>query len=257
MRHTLQCVARPCTVTDCHTPPAHTTQSPRMTTISPAGELSALDLGNLELWKDGPPHEIFDLLRRDEPLHWSALADFEHEAGFWSVVRFEDIAAVGRDHETFSSERSIILVDKLSWDPEVPDPMDIAANMMITQDPPRHDRMKALVQRAFTPKRAIEHTERMREIINLVFDRALEAPSRRAGRPRRTTSASTSRRWSSATCSARRARTPSRLVDWTNRTTAFEDPRLVARPRRGLARPGGVHPLRRDDGHRPRAGSDR
>jgi len=197
-----------------------------MTTISPAGELSALDLGNLDLWKDGPPHEIFDLLRRDEPLHWSALADFEHEAGFWSVVRFEDIAAVGRDHETFSSERSIILVDKLSWDPEVPDPMDIAANMMITQDPPRHDRMKALVQRAFTPKRAIEHTERMREIINLVFDRALEAhPDGRIdlvndvgvhvpamvigdmlGAPREDAA---------------------RLVDWTNRTTAFEDPRLV------------------------------
>ncbi len=197
-----------------------------MTMISPAGELSALDLGNLELWKDGPPHEIFDLLRRDDPLHWSALADFEHEAGFWSVVRFEDIAAVGRDHETFSSERSIILVDKLSWDPAVPDPMDIAANMMITQDPPRHDRMKALVQRAFTPKRAVEHTERMREIINLVFDRALEAhPDGRIdlvndvgvhvpamvigdmlGAPREDAA---------------------RLVDWTNRTTAFEDPRLV------------------------------
>ena len=40
--------------------------------------------------------------------------------------------------------------------------------MMITMDPPRHDRLKALVQRAFTPRRALEHTERMREIINMV-----------------------------------------------------------------------------------------
>ena len=98
--------------------------------------------------------------------------------------------------------------------------------MMITQDPPRHDRLKALVQRAFTPKRAIEHTERMREIINLVWDRALEShPDGRLdlvqdvgvyvpsmvigdmlGAPREDAD---------------------KLVDWTNRTTAFEDPRLV------------------------------
>ncbi len=154
------------------------------------------------------------------------MADFERESGFWSVVRFEDIAAVGRDHETYSSARSIILVDKLAAEPGAPDPIDIAANMLITQDPPRHDRLKALVQRAFTPKRAIEHTERMREIINLVYDRALERhPDGRLdlvqdvgvfvpsmvigdmlGAPREDAD---------------------KLVDWTNRTTAFEDPRLV------------------------------
>jgi cytochrome P450 len=197
-----------------------------MTTIAPAADLAGIDLSNLELWKDGPPHEIFRRLRQEEPLHWSDLGDFPEEGGFWSVVRFEDIAAVGRDHETFSSTRSIILVDKLTSEPGAPDPLDLAANMMITQDPPRHDRLKALVQRAFTPKRARDHTERMREIINLVWDRALEQhPDGRIdlvqdvgiyvpsmvigdmlGAPREDAD---------------------KLVDWTNRTTAFEDPRLV------------------------------
>src|SRR5205823_13912192 len=88
------------------------------------------------------------------------------------------------------------------------------------------DRLKALVQRAITPKLALDHTERMREIINLVYDRALEGhPDGRVdivqdvgiyvpsmvigdmlGAPREDAD---------------------RLVDWTNRTTAFEDPRLV------------------------------
>ena len=189
-------------------------------------DLAGLDLSNLELWEDGPPHDVFDMLRRDAPLHWSELGDFSWESGFWSVVRFEDIATVGRDHETFSSARSIILVDKLATEPGQPDPMDIGAHMMITQDPPRHDRLKALVQRAFTPKRALDHTERMREIINLVYDRALErhpegqldlvqdvgifVPAMvigdMLGAPREDAE---------------------KLVDWTNRTTAFEDPRLV------------------------------
>ncbi len=60
-----------------------------MTTITEDVGLPNLDLGDLELWKDGPPHEVFDRLR-GEPLHFSALGDFEHERGFWSVVRFDD-----------------------------------------------------------------------------------------------------------------------------------------------------------------------
>ncbi len=186
---------------------------------------SELDLSNLDLWRDGPPHEVFTELREQPDLHWSEMGEFPNEGGFWSIVRYDDIRAVGRDHETFSSDRSIILVDRMA-EPGEPDPMDISANMMISQDPPRHDRLKGLVQRGFTPKRAIEHTERMREIINLVFDRALEAhPDGRIdlvqdvgvyvpsmvigdmlGVPREDAG---------------------KLVDWTNRTTAFEDPRLV------------------------------
>jgi cytochrome P450 len=189
-------------------------------------DLESLDVSDLALWRDGPPHEVFETLRAEAPLHWSELGDFGWESGFWSVVRFEDIAAVGRDHETFSSARSIILVDRLTANPDEPDPMDIASNMMITMDPPRHDRLKSLVQRAFTPRRAIEHTERMREIINMVWDRAIDAhPDGRIdlvqevgvhvpamvigdmlGAPRSDAD---------------------RLVDWTNRTTAFEDPRMV------------------------------
>jgi cytochrome P450 len=192
----------------------------------PEPELAELDLGNLDLWQDGPPHELFARLRAMEGLHWSTLDTFPEERGFWSVARFKDIAEVGRDHATYSSNRSIVFVDKLSWDDETPDPVDLAASMLITQDPPRHDRLKALVQRAFTPKRALEHTERMREIINLVYDRALAArpdghvdlvqdigiyvPSMvigdMLGVPREDAE---------------------KLVDWTNRTTAFEDPRLV------------------------------
>ncbi|MGE5408285.1 MAG: cytochrome P450 [Syntrophothermus sp.] len=196
-----------------------------MATSAPAPDLADLDLADLELWKDGPPHELFERLR-SEPLHFSPLADFEHERGFWSVVRFDDIAAVGRDHQTFSSARSIILVDKLSWDPETPDPMDLAQHMMITTDPPRHDRMKALVQRAFTPKRALDHTERIREIINLVYDRALEAhPDGRIDLVQ-DVGQSVPAMVIGDMLGAPRS-DADQLVDWTNRTTAFEDPRLV------------------------------
>jgi len=165
-----------------------------VSTLAPSTDLASLDVSDLELWREGPPDEVFETLRGEDGLHWSELTDFPWESGFWSVVRYDDIAEVGRDFETFSSARSIILVDKLETDPDKPDPIDLAANMMITQDPPRHDRLKALVQRAFTPKRALDHTERMREIINLVYDRALDA-HRTGGSTWFRTLASTCRRW--------------------------------------------------------------
>ena len=138
-----------------------------------------------------------------------------------------DIANVGRDHETFSSARSILLVDKLSWDPEVPDPMDVAANMMITTGPapPRPDEGPGTAR--LRPKRALEHTERMREIINLVFDRALEnSPDGRVDLVQDVG------QYVPAMVIGDMLGAPrvdaEQLVDWTNRTTAFEDPRLVA-----------------------------
>ncbi|MFN8160549.1 MAG: hypothetical protein U0R52_05825 [Solirubrobacterales bacterium] len=65
-----------------------------------AAQLADLDVSDLDLWREGPPQEVIRRLRADDPLHWSELGDFPEEGGFWSVVRFEDIAAVGRDHET-------------------------------------------------------------------------------------------------------------------------------------------------------------
>ena len=98
-----------------------------MTMLAPTPDLADLDLSDLELWADGPPHEVFEPLRARTPLHWSELGGFPWEAGFWSVVRFEDIARVGRDCETFSSERGVILVDKLMEHRRRarPDPIDM------------------------------------------------------------------------------------------------------------------------------------
>ena len=50
--------------------------------------------------------------------------------------------------------------------------------MFIGMDPPKHDRLKALFQRGFTPKRIAEHEDAIRAITVDVLDR-LEG-SRRA-----------------------------------------------------------------------------
>ena len=70
------------------------------TMLAPESNPAQLDLGDLELWRDGPPHEVFTRLRAMPGLHWSPLDAFPGERGFWSVARYEDVATVGRDDDT-------------------------------------------------------------------------------------------------------------------------------------------------------------
>jgi cholest-4-en-3-one 26-monooxygenase len=50
-------------------------------------------------------------------------------------------------------------------------PLELQQAMFIAMDPQKHDRLKALFQRGFTPKRIAEHEDRIREITVRVLDR--------------------------------------------------------------------------------------
>src|SRR4051794_26470283 len=119
------------------------------------------------LWLDGPPHELFKDLRSRCPVHWSSrIPEYPEEDGFWSVTLAEDVHAVSRDWQTYSSEVGGItaLTDTIM-------PLELIQAMFIGMDPPKHDRLKALFQRGFTPKRIAEHEDAIREITVGVLDR--------------------------------------------------------------------------------------
>jgi cytochrome P450 len=132
-------------------------------------DLDRVDVGDLEHWNDGPPHELFARLRREAPVHWSPLADYPDEGGFWSLTKAEDLRRVSLDWETFSSHvGGVLVLDDFGI------PLEAQQQQMISMDPPRHDRIKALFQRGFTPKRIAEHSERIRAIVNRVLDRVAD-----------------------------------------------------------------------------------
>jgi cytochrome P450 len=129
-------------------------------------DLEKLDLGDLKLWEHGPPHELFARLRREAPIHWSPLADYPQEAGFWSLTRAADLREVSLDWETFSSQvGGILVLDDFGI------PLEAQQQQMISMDPPRHDRLKALFQKGFVPKRIAEHEDRIRAIVTRTLDR--------------------------------------------------------------------------------------
>ncbi len=124
-----------------------------------------IDVGDMELWNDGFPHAVFERLRREEPVHWSPMATWKGEPGFWSITRADDIHAISRDWQTFSSQEGGIVVTDHGT------PLELQTQMFIAMDPPRHDRIKALFQRGFTPKRINEHEEKIRAIVTRTLDR--------------------------------------------------------------------------------------
>jgi cytochrome P450 len=119
-----------------------------------------------ELWADGPPHALFRRLRNECPVHWSSeIPEFPEESGYWSVTRPEDIHTVSRDWQTYSSERHGITAASQAF------PLELIQAMFIGMDPPRHDRLKALFQAGFTPKRIAQHEDEIRAIVVRVLDR--------------------------------------------------------------------------------------
>ena len=129
-------------------------------------DLQSVELTERELWLDGPPLELFKQLRSGCPVHWTESFEvLPEERGFWSVTTADDVHTVSRDWQTYSSELGGVVVAAAGF------PIELARAMFIGMDPPKHDRVKALFQAGFTPKRIAAHEPAIREIVTRVLDR--------------------------------------------------------------------------------------
>jgi cholest-4-en-3-one 26-monooxygenase len=129
-------------------------------------DIKSVEVADGELWRQGPPYQVFAQMRTGCPVHWTErIEEFPEEAGFWSVTTADDVHAVSRDFKTYSSERGGVTVFAEIF------PLELARAMFIGMDPPKHDRLKALFQRGFTPKRIADHEAAIREIAIRVLDR--------------------------------------------------------------------------------------
>jgi cytochrome P450 len=133
---------------------------------SVSSDLENVLLAEKELWADGPPHEVFKQMRSQCPIHWTErVTEYPEEKGFWSVTTAEDIHTVSRDWKTYSSELGGVTAVSEVF------PLELTRAMFIGMDPPKHDRLKALFQAGFTPKRIAAHEEEIRAIVVDVLDR--------------------------------------------------------------------------------------
>jgi cytochrome P450 len=127
-------------------------------------ELEQIDLAALDFFVDGDPHAAWKLLRARAPVHWNQ----HRNSGFWSISRYHDALAIYRNTDDFSSEKGIvaILTDKQD---ELASSLGFG-KMLIFNDPPRHTRMRQLVNRRFTPRALAPLEEQVRSIATEIID---------------------------------------------------------------------------------------
>jgi cytochrome P450 len=130
----------------------------------PGVSLDQIDLSNADVFVPGVPYEAFAVLRREDPVHFNPE---RHGTGFWAVTRYEDIRTVHRDAETFSSEVGGITLEELA-----PEHIE-ARKTMIDMDPPRHDELRGMVNRRFTPNAVTRWEDLVRAVVTEVLDEAL------------------------------------------------------------------------------------
>jgi cytochrome P450 len=133
---------------------------------STKSDLESVLVSERELWLDGPPHELFQQLRAECPVHWTAgISEYPKEAGYWSVTKADDVHTVSRDWRTYSSELGGVTAVTDVF------PIELMRAMFIGMDPPKHDRLKMLFQAGFTPRRIAAHEPAIRRIVVDVLDR--------------------------------------------------------------------------------------
>lgn len=127
--------------------------------------LGDVDLSDIDRFARGEAWAQFDTLRREDPVHWN---DEPDGRGFWAITKYHDIWAVEKDTETYTSEEFVNLEDV---DPELRD----ARRSMLETDGPRHQALRSLIQREFSPRNLMKNYEAfLRELTKKTVDAALE-----------------------------------------------------------------------------------
>ncbi len=130
--------------------------------------LADIQLGDESLFESGRAQEAFRILRREDPIHYSPPT--EHVKARWHLVKYEDVLYVSRHPEAFSSERGIVQFEPLHGEDET---AAAAGNgkMLITMDPPRHVKLRRLVNKGFTPRAVNLMEPYIREITGRLLER--------------------------------------------------------------------------------------
>ena len=123
--------------------------------------MDTVDLSNSRSFAQGFPHDFFTWLRRNEPVWWHEPTEYTpNGVGFWVVSRYDDVTAVFKDAETYSSELG---------GTQIFDGKGMGYQLNQTDDP-KHRRLRALVNKGFTPRNIGRMEDDLRERTRRILD---------------------------------------------------------------------------------------
>jgi len=180
-----------------------------------AVDTDTIDIYEPDRYVDGPPHEVFEHLRRTRPVYWQDMPD---GTGYWGVLKHADVVHVAREPMLFSASEGGVVLEDLD-----PERLAMMRNMLLAMDPPRHveyrrplaDSFKAriigrLEDRIRTMCREIMTAARERRDVEFVHEVCGQLPSQVVGELMGLPRAD----WS-------------RIHRWAERNTSGQDPELA------------------------------
>src|SRR6201981_1243603 len=101
--------------------------------------LEAIDVSDPQLYQDDTYYPYFERLRREAPVHWCRESRY---GPYWSVCKYKDIMQVEVNHQVYSSDGAIAVLDP---------PKGLERQSFIAMDPPKHDEQRMVVSPAVAP----------------------------------------------------------------------------------------------------------
>ncbi|PRQ05859.1 Cytochrome P450 107B1 [Enhygromyxa salina] len=117
------------------------------------------------------PRPLYARARAEEPIYWS------EKLNLWVVTRYDDVRAIARDADRFSSRNSI---SPVSFRP-APEVLEVLAGgflqtaCLVDSDPPLHTRVRALASEALSLRRIKGFEPALRELANKLVDQFIDA----------------------------------------------------------------------------------
>lgn len=107
---------------------------------------------------DADPFPAYRRLMEDFPCFWS------EQCGMWVLTRYDDVSQAVQDWETYSSSKGNLM-------DEIP---GRSGSTLGSLDPPRHDRLRMLIQSVFTPRTVQNMVQPAIEVANSCLDACTE-----------------------------------------------------------------------------------
>ena len=160
----------------------------------------------------GVPHEIWEKLRREDPIHF--VADWAGDP-FWAVTRYDDIIEINKHPDVFRNHPRFQLKAEKN-PPEEP------YRTIVNMDAPEHRKYRNIVAPWFTPKAMVDFQSTIDEMSDKVIQRA--APL--AGQTVNVVSEISARMpiWVVSYLLGLSEEHWETVFNWTNELVAYEDP---------------------------------
>ena len=140
--------------------------------VSRPDSVPGVDIVSHDVYAAGIPHDGYDRLRREAPVAWvnETAANGHTGTGFWAVTRWDELVAVHKDWRTYSSEVGGTEIEELAADAIE------ARKTMLETDPPRHTRLRQLVNPPFSKSMVATYGDAATRLVHSVLDEALARP---------------------------------------------------------------------------------